>query len=83
MNEHETARRASALPAQFATRLDLRTLEGLQLMNEGGELMSLLVAALAGTRARVSAAEQSELRSLLEAMAMPTEPVQQLSVCPL
>jgi hypothetical protein len=58
-------------------------LEGLRLINEGGEygeLMSLLVAALAGTGASVSAAEQRELRALLEAMAMPTEPVQQLSV---
>ena len=37
MNEHEIARRASALPDQFAARLPEATLAVLRLIDEGGE----------------------------------------------
>jgi hypothetical protein len=83
MDEHEIARRASALPDQFATRLPEDALTGLRLMDEGGEYGELaieLTATLAETGATASAAEQRELRALLEAAGMPTEPVEQLAV---
>ncbi len=83
MDANETARRARALPDRFATRIPSQTLEGLRLMEEGGEhgeLASELTAALAATGAVVTAAEQRELRALLEATGMPTHPADQLTV---
>src|SRR5258708_23376332 len=58
MNTHEIARRASALPDQFATRLSEDTLAGLRLMEEGGEFGELaieLAATLVKAGATVSA----------------------------
>jgi hypothetical protein len=48
---------------------------------EHGELVIELAATLAKTGAKVSRAEQRELRALLEATAMPTSPVDELAVC--
>jgi len=82
MNTHEIARRASALPDQFATRLSEDTLAGLRLMEEGGEFVELaieLAATLVKAGATVSAAEQRELRGLLEATGMPTHLLEQLA----
>lgn len=83
MNAHEMARRASSLPDQFATRLPEDTLEGLRLMEDGGEYGELaieLTATLVKTGATVSAAELRELRILLEATGMPTHMLEQLTV---
>jgi hypothetical protein len=83
MNEHEIARRARALPDQFAARLPDDALAGLRLMDEGGEYGELaieLTATLVETGATVSATEQQELRALLEAMDMPTDLIQRLTV---
>ncbi|HEX9520711.1 MAG TPA: hypothetical protein VF940_31595 [Streptosporangiaceae bacterium] len=83
MNPYEIARRASALPEQFATRLPEKTLAGLRLMEEGGEYGELaieLTATLVKTGAAVSAAERHELRALLEATGMPTHLLEQLAV---
>ncbi|HWG63617.1 MAG TPA: hypothetical protein VG253_18145, partial [Streptosporangiaceae bacterium] len=69
--------------AHFADRIPEESLEGLRLMDEGGEYGELtieLAATLAKTGAVVSLAEQQELRKLLEAMGMPTEPVDLLRV---
>lgn len=85
MNAAEIARRASALPDQFADRLPENALAGLRLMDEGGEYGELaieLTATLAATRAPVTPAEQRELRALLEATGMPTQPVDQLALRP-
>lgn len=83
MDTHEIARRASVLPGQFASRIPAETLEGLRLMEEGGEygeLAAELAATLAKTRAIVTAAEQRELRELLLATDMPASPADQLEV---
>jgi hypothetical protein len=83
MDESEIALRASALPDLFAARISPEALEGLRLMDEGGEYGELtieLAATLAHTRAPVTAAEQRELRELLTAMKMPTSPVDELEV---
>ena len=83
MDEYEIARRASALPDRFATRLPADTLEGLKEMEGGGEYGELtieLAATLARTGALVSSVEQRELRALLEATGMPTRPVDELAV---
>jgi hypothetical protein len=83
MDQYEIAQRASALPAQFAERVAPGTLESIQLMNEGGEYEDLtieLAASLAADGAPVTAAERDELRALLEAMQMPTDPIGQLNV---
>ena len=83
MDEHEVARRASALPDQFAARLPARKLAGLKAMERGGEYGELaieLAATLAKTGAMVSSVEQRELHALLEATGMPTDPVDSLTV---
>lgn len=83
MDDHEIARRASALPDQFAARLPASKLAGLKAMERGGEYGELaieLAATLAKTGARVTSAEQRELRTLLEATGMPTRPVDELAV---
>jgi hypothetical protein len=83
MDAYEIARRASALPGLFASRVPAETLEGLRLMEEGGEygeLTAELAATLATTRTVVSPAEQRELRELLAATDMPTSAADQLEV---
>ena len=83
MDAHEIARRASALPDQFATRLPAATLAGLRLMAEGGEygeLAAELTATLAKTGAMVSTAEQQELSLLLDATGLPARLVEQLAI---
>jgi hypothetical protein len=83
MDEYEIARRASALPDQFAARLPADTLAGLKEMEGGGEFGELVIelaATLAKSGAKVSSAEQRELRALLEATGMPTTPVDELAV---
>jgi len=83
MDEHEIARRASALPGRFADRLPPETLDSLKLMQEGGEYGELtleLAATLAATSTTVTSAEQQELRAILAATHLPTEPSDQLHV---
>jgi len=83
MDKYEVARRASALPARFADRVPLDTLESIQLMDEGGEYGELtieLTASLAAQNTPVTAAERDELLALLEATDMPTDPIGKLNV---
>lgn len=83
MDAHEIARRGRALPDQFAARLPPQTVAGLRLMAEGGEYGELaieLTATLVKTEATVSAAEQRELRALLQATGQPAYLVEQLAV---
>lgn len=83
MDKYEIARRASALPRRFADRIPRDTLETIELMDGGGEYGELtieLAASLAANKAPVTPDERDELRALLEAMNMPTDPVEQLNV---
>jgi hypothetical protein len=83
MNENEIAKLASSLPQKFADRLPPRTLEIIELMEAGGEYGELTIelsASLAAHHTPVTAAERDELRGLLEAMGMPTEPIGGLNV---
>jgi hypothetical protein len=83
MDEHEIARRASTLPDRFADRISPHTLEIIELMNGGGEYGELtieLAASLAAHNTPVTAAERDELLALLEAMDMPTDPIDKLNV---
>jgi hypothetical protein len=83
MDEHEIARRVSKLPKRFATRIDQKKLEGLRAMSRGGEHGELtieLAATLAADGTPVSAVERDELQALLDAMGMPTDPIQHLSL---
>jgi hypothetical protein len=83
MDEHEIARRASTLPDRFAHRIPPQTLEIIQLMEGGGEYGELtieLAASLAAHNTPVTAAERDELLALLEAMDMPTDPIEKLNV---
>ena len=83
MDKYEVARQASALPSRFAGRVPARTLESIQLMDEGGEYGELtieLAASLAAHHIPVTAAERDELLALLEAMDMPTDPIAKLNV---
>jgi hypothetical protein len=82
MDEHEIARRASALPSRFADRVPPHTLESLELMEEGGEYGELaieLTASLAATHAPVTPEERDELAALLEAMSIPDGPIEELN----
>jgi hypothetical protein len=83
MDEHEIARRASTLPDRFADRISPQTSEIIQLMEGGGEYGELtieLAASLAAHNTPVTAAERDELLALLEAMDMPTDPIEKLNV---
>jgi hypothetical protein len=83
MDEHEIARRASSLPHRFADRVPANTLDILKLMDGGGEYGELtieLAASLAAHNTPVTPEERDELRALLEAMNMPTDPIGQLNV---
>jgi hypothetical protein len=83
MDEHEIARRASTLPGRYADRISPHTLEIIELMNGGGEYGELtieLAASLAAHNTPVTAAERDELLALLEAMDMPTDPIEKLNV---
>jgi hypothetical protein len=83
VDEHEVARLARVLPDRFATRLPAQTLARVRLIEQGGEHGELTIeitAALAKSGAEVTTAEQRELRALLEATGMPTDPVDQLNV---
>jgi hypothetical protein len=83
MDEAEIARRASHLPGKFADRIPPRTREIIELMDGGGEYGEMtieLAAALAANGTPVTAAERDELLALLEAMRMPTEPIERLNV---
>ena len=83
MDEYEIAQRASSLPHRFADRIPQQTLEIIELMDGGGEYGEMtieLAASLAAHKTPVTAAERDELRALLEAMSMPTDPIEQLNV---
>jgi hypothetical protein len=83
MDKYEIARRASDLPSRFADRIPRDTLEIIELMDGGGEYGELtieLAASLAKHHTPVTPEERDELRELLEAMRMPTDPIEQLNV---
>jgi hypothetical protein len=83
MDKYEIARRASSLPHRFADRIPRHTPEIIELMDGGGEYGELtieLAASLAAHKTPVTPEERDELRALLEAMNMPTDPIGQLNV---
>jgi hypothetical protein len=83
MNEAEIIQRAEALPGRFADRLPAQTLESLRLMEAGGEYGELVIelaATLAARGVPVTTGERDELRDLLTATGMPTDPIGQLTV---
>jgi hypothetical protein len=83
MTETEIIERAEALPDRFADRLTESALWSIKRMRGGGEygLLTIeLAASLAVHNMPVTAAERDELRALLEAMGMPTDPIERLNV---
>lgn len=83
MNESEVIERVEALPDRYADRVRPQDLDGMRSMADGGEwqeLVDLLIASLAMTQARVTPSERDELRSLAEAMDLPTDQLAGLNV---
>jgi hypothetical protein len=83
MTEEEIIEKAEALPDRYANRLTESALWSIKRMRGGGEYGELaieLAASLAAHRAPVTAAERDELRALLEAMDLPTDPIAELNV---
>jgi hypothetical protein len=83
MTETEIIERAEALPERFADRVTESTLWSIKRMRGGGEYGELtieLAASLAAHKTPVTAEERDELRALLEAMHMPTDPIEELNV---
>ena len=83
MTETEIIERAETLPDRYADRVTERTLWSIKRMRGGGEYGEMtieLAASLAAHKTPVTAAERDELRALLEAMSMPTDPIEQLNV---
>ena len=83
MNESEVIEHTEALPDHYANRVRPEDLAGMRSMAGGGEwqeLVDLLIASLALTQAPVTAGERDELRSLAEAMDLPTGPLAGLNV---
>jgi hypothetical protein len=83
VNDNEMMDRVNALPGRFAGRLDPTDLDDVReaaYAGEWGEAVDNLIAGLAETRAVVTAAERDELRSLLDAMGLPTDLTDGLNV---
>jgi hypothetical protein len=83
MTETEIIEQAEALPDRFADRLTESALWSIKRMRGGGEygLLTIeLAASLAAHNTPVTPEERDELRALLEAMSMPTEPIGRLNV---
>ena len=83
MTEDEIIEKAEALPDRYADRLTESALWSIKRMRGGGEYGELtieLAASLAAHHTPVTAAERDELRALLEAMEMPTDPIAELNV---
>ena len=83
MTETEIIERAEALPDRFADRLTESALWSIKRMRGGGEygLLTIeLTASLAVHNMPVTPEERDELLALLEAMNMPTDPIEQLNV---
>ena len=83
MNESEVIEHTEALPDHYANRVRPEDLAGMRSMAGGGEwqeLVDLLIASLALTQAPVTAGECDELRSLVEAMDLPTSPLAGLNI---
>ena len=83
MNESEVIEHTEALPDHYANRVRPEDLAGMRSMAGGGEwqeLVDLLIASLALTQAPVTAGERDELRSLAEAIDLPTGPLAGLNV---
>ena len=83
MTEDEIIDKAERLPDQFADRLTESALWSVKRMRGGGEygLLTIeLAASLAAHNTAVTAAERDELLALLEAMDMPTDPIEKLNV---
>lgn len=85
MNQSDIAERVIALPDRFADRLDgtgLMDVRDAARAGEWGEAVDILLAGLVQSGTAVTVGEQGELRSLLEAMGMPTGAVDLLDVRP-
>ena len=83
MNESEVIEHSEVLPDRYADRVRPEDLDGLRSMADGGEwqeLIDLLIASLTLTQAPITAGERDELRSLAEAMDLPTGPLTGLNV---
>jgi hypothetical protein len=83
MTETEIIERAEKLPDRFADRVTEGTLWSIRRMRGGGEYGEMtieLAASLAAHNAPVTSDERDELRALLEAMGMPTDPIDRLNV---
>ena len=83
MKESEVIEHTEALPDHYADRVSPEDLAGMRSMADGGEwqeLVDLLIASLTLTQAPVTAGERDELRSLSEAMDLPTGPLAGLNV---
>ncbi len=83
MNEAEVIERAETLPDRYADRVRPQDLDGMRSMADGGEwqeLVDLLIASLAVTQAAVTSGERDELRTLAEAMDLPTDQLAGLNV---
>jgi len=83
VNENDIAKRVAALPDRFADRLDSNGLADVRdaaRVGEWGEAVDILLAGLVQAGTIVTVGEQSELRSLLEAMGMPADVVETLNL---
>ncbi len=83
MNESEVIERAEALADRYANRVRPQDLDGMRSMADGGEwqeLVDVLIASLAMTQAHVTHSEHDELKTLAEAMDLPTDQLAGLNV---
>ena len=83
MTETEISEQAETSPNGSPAACRESTLWSIKRMRGGGEYGELtieLAASLAAHNTPVSSEERDELRALLEAMNMPTDPIEQLNV---
>lgn len=82
MDENQIARRAEQLPDRFADRVgdELTILRSLAQAGEWAELIDDLIGTLAARGALISPDERKELEVLLDAMRLPTTPLDDVLV---
>jgi hypothetical protein len=83
VDDNEMMDRVNALPDRFAGRLERATFNQVRSAaraGEWGEAVDNLIAGLAETRAVMTTAERDELRTLLQAMGLPTDLTDGLNV---
>ncbi|WP_329242910.1 hypothetical protein OG417_44960 [Actinoallomurus sp. NBC_01490] len=83
MDAHKMAQRVNALPGQFESQLTPTQLNAIRSAIDGGawdEAIDILIASLRNNESTITAAQRTELETLVEAMRIPSYTLGQLRI---